>query len=106
MEPDPRLSFPLFTASNTRARGDSPSSRAHAGTARRHFLRVTTTAALAIVTFAIGPAAIADQGNSTNQHWVATWATSPAAYFVYAAPIPQNQALEFSTTKSAVANIQ
>jgi lysophospholipase L1-like esterase len=58
----------------------------------------------------IGPAAIADQGNgtedATNQHWVASWATSPAAYFVYIAPVPQDQTLGFSTTKSSVANIQ
>jgi lysophospholipase L1-like esterase len=58
------------------------------------------------VGLAIGPAAIAYQGGGTDQHWVASWTTSPAAYFVYAAPIPQNQALEFSTTKYAVANIQ
>ena len=45
-----------------------------------------------------------DDGGST--HWVASWATSPASYFVYAAPVPQNQALGFSPTKSAVANIQ
>jgi len=50
-------------------------------------------------------AAIAhDRGGHTK--WVASWATSPAAYFVYAAPVPQNQALGFSPTKSAVANIQ
>ena len=40
-----------------------------------------------------------------GSHWVATWATSPAAYFVYAAPLPQNQALGFSPTKYTVANI-
>src|SRR6185503_16995499 len=50
-------------------------------------------------------AAIAhDRGGHSK--WVASWATSPAAYFVYAAPVPQNQALGFSPTKSAVANIQ
>src|SRR5262249_31083766 len=41
-----------------------------------------------------------------HRKWVASWATSPAAYFVYAPTAPQNQALGFSTTKSAVANIQ
>jgi lysophospholipase L1-like esterase len=65
---------------------------------------------VAVISLTIGPTAIAEQGHgtdsSTNQHWVAGWATSPAAYFVYAAPVVQNQALEFSTTKSAVANIQ
>ena len=44
--------------------------------------------------------------NGNGQHWVASWATSPAAYYVYAAPIPQNQALGFSTTKYATANIE
>ena len=44
--------------------------------------------------------------NDWSLKWVASWATSPAAYYVYAAPVPQNQALGFSPTKSAVANIQ
>ena len=55
------------------------------------------------------PTAMADDGENhhgNGKHWVATWATSPAAYFVYASPVPQNQALGFSPTKSAVANIQ
>ena len=53
-------------------------------------------------------AAIAGGGDDHGGHskWVASWATSPAAYFVYAAPVPQNQALGFAPTKSAVANIQ
>jgi len=54
-------------------------------------------------------AAVAGGGDDHGGHakkWVASWATSPAAYFVYAAPVPQNQALGFSPTKSAVANIQ
>ena len=54
-------------------------------------------------------AAVAGGGDDHSGHakkWVASWATSPAAYFVYAAPVPQNQALGFSPTKSAVANIQ
>src|SRR5882672_9005509 len=52
--------------------------------------------------------AIAGDGDDHGgrSKWVASWATSPAAYFVYAAPVPQNQALGFATTKSAVANIQ
>ena len=58
---------------------------------------------LALGALAAAPAAHAERD---GPHWVATWATSPAAYFVYAAPIPQNQALGFSTTKYAVANIQ
>src|SRR5882672_6706733 len=53
-------------------------------------------------------AAIAGGRDDHGGHskWVATWATSPAAYFVYTSPVPQNQALGFSPTKSAVANIQ
>ena len=57
---------------------------------------------------ALSLTAVAD-GNDAHRHgkkWVASWATSPAAYFVYTAPVPQNQALGFSPTKSAVANIQ
>ena len=72
--------------------------------ARRTVLAVgcATAAALAL------PSAFADdhEGNSGGMKWVASWATSPAAYFVYAAPIPQNQALGFSPTKYALANIQ
>lgn len=67
----------------------------------------------ALLTFAVAagaaflvPAAMADDDHGGHQKWVATWATSPAAYFVYAAPVAQNQALGFSPTKSAVANIQ
>jgi len=45
-------------------------------------------------------------GHDGREKWVASWATSPAAFFVYTAPVPQNQALGFSPTKSAVANIQ
>src|SRR5436189_3063564 len=77
--------------------------------ARRHFLESAAAALLALLSFGIAPAALADRGDDQSrdpQHWVASWATSPAAYFVYAAPIPQNQALEFATTKSAVANVQ
>ena len=72
--------------------------------ARRTVLAVgcATAAALAL------PSAFADdhEGNSGGMKWVASWATSPAAYFVYAAPIPQNQALGFSPTRYALANIQ
>jgi lysophospholipase L1-like esterase len=74
--------------------------------ARRHFFSTAATLLFALVSFAIAPAAIAANDNANNPHWVASWATSPAAYFVYAAPVPQNQALGFSPTKSAVANIQ
>jgi lysophospholipase L1-like esterase len=56
--------------------------------------------------FAIATAPIAADAEAGKPHWVASWATAPAAYFVYAPPVPQNQALGFSPTKSAVANIQ
>ena len=49
---------------------------------------VTIGAALSSV-----PTAMADDGENHHgggKHWVATWATSPAAYFVYASPVPQN----------------
>lgn len=74
--------------------------------ARRYFLGTAATALCALVVFAITPAATADKVHRNGQKWVATWATSPAAYFVYSAPVPQNQALGFASTKSAVANIQ
>jgi lysophospholipase L1-like esterase len=100
----------LFNGSQTRAAAENAARLARGGTDRRHFLRTIAPVVLAIVSLAISPVAIADQGrgtdNSTNQHWAASWATSPASYFVYAAPIVQNQAMGFSTTKSAVANIQ
>src|SRR5947209_948734 len=98
----------LFNGSQTRATAENAARLARGGTERRHFLRTIAPVVLAIVSLAISPVAIADQGrgtdNSTNQHWAASWATSPASYFVYAAPIVQNQAMGFSTTKSAVAN--
>lgn len=101
---------PLRKPSDSHTTYDNPTHLARGGRTRRHILGAAATALLATVTFAVGPIASADQSpgvdNSTNQHWVASWATSPAAYFVYAAPIPQNQALEFATTKSAVASVQ
>src|SRR5689334_15238639 len=100
--------IPIFKRSATRATRHNSSHRDR--TDRRHLLATTATLFVVIASLAMGPTAIADQGggtdNSANGHWVASWATSPAAYFVYAAPIVQNQSLEFSTTKSAVANIQ
>src|ERR1051326_7796376 len=103
-----KLSIPLFSGSDTRPTRDNTSRPPGGGTEPRHFFRTSATVLVAVLTLAIGPAAIADQGagNGTNQHWVASWATSPAAYFVYAAPVAQNQALAFSATKNAVANIQ
>jgi lysophospholipase L1-like esterase len=69
---------------------------------RRCLLGAVATVAFSL---AIGPVAIAVE-DADQSHWVASWATSSAAYFVYAPPVPQNQALGFSPTKSAVANIQ
>jgi len=72
------------------------------GLSRRALLTLAIAAGAALS----APAAMADDDHGGNQKWVATWATSPAAYYVYAAPVPQNQVLGFSPTKSAVANIQ
>jgi len=71
---------------------------------RRAVLAVAcaTGAALAL------PTAFADgrDGRREDMKWVASWATAPASYYVYAPPVPQNQALGFSPTKYALANIQ
>ena len=77
--------------------------------ARRHFLESAAAALLALLSFGIAPAALADRDDDQGrapQHWVASWATSPAAYFVYVAPVPQNQALAPSPTRFTTANIQ
>src|SRR3982751_3042171 len=54
------------------------------------------------------PTATANErdGRHESMKWVASWATAPASYYVYSAPVPQNQALGFSATKYALANIQ
>ena len=96
---------PSFNASGPQATADNQLHFTSGGKAPRHYLRAAAIALSTLVSFAIGPAAIADSSGS-RQHWVASWATSPAAYFVYVAPIPQNQALGFSTTKYATATIQ
>src|SRR2546428_8347949 len=77
--------------------------------ARRHFLESAAAALLALLSFGIAPAALADRDDDQGrdpQHWVASWATSPAAYFVYVAPVPPNQALAPSPTRFTTANIQ
>ena len=57
---------------------------------RRQWMRLV--AVLAALTFA--PLAIADNDNDSDrdrgrdQHWVASWATAPATFFVYAHPVP------------------
>jgi lysophospholipase L1-like esterase len=69
-------------------------------------LMVLAVAGAATVSVPSAVAADRDDHDGGGGHWVASWATSPASYFVYAAPIPQNQALGFSPTKYALANIQ
>src|SRR5262245_53611309 len=81
----------LSKASHAQATGRNRSHSAAAGRARRNFLRTVATALFALVGFAAGPAATAHDDRGDRQHWVASWATSPAAYFVYVAPVPQNQ---------------
>jgi lysophospholipase L1-like esterase len=83
---------------------------------RRPIVGATMASLLALAALAWAPAVHAgrereDRGREDERerrpHWVASWATSPAAYFVYAAPVPENLGAGiFSPTKSAVANIQ
>jgi lysophospholipase L1-like esterase len=58
----------------------------------RSLLRPSTVllaTAITVAMLAVRPAAIADDSNyDRGQHWVATWATSPAANFVYVPPVP------------------
>ena len=72
---------------------------------RRAFLRSTaaTLSVLAGLAFAVPASANDDhdRDHDRNQHWVASWATSPAAFFVYVPPVPQNQALAPSPTRFA-----
>ena len=77
---------------------------------RRSFLKSVAGAFVAL-SLGIAPAAFADKDDDhdrdhSRQQWVATWATSPAAYFVYVAPLPQNQALAPAPTRFTTANIQ
>src|SRR5215510_7372058 len=69
---------------------------------RREFLSKAAARLCVIATLAIGPVATANDG----WHWVASWATSPAAFFVYTAPVVQNQALAPAPTRFAMADIQ
>ena len=68
---------------------------------RREFLIKSAATLFVIATLAIGPIATAN-----DDHWVASWATSPAAFFVYTAPVVQNQALAPAPARFATANIQ
>src|SRR5438309_1688081 len=75
---------------------------------RRYFLKSAAAAMFAVLTLGSTWAALADRDDDRGhgQQWVASWATAPAAYFVYAAPVPQNQALAPSPTRFTTANIQ
>ena len=53
-----------------------------------------------------GLVAISADAQDRNRQWVTSWATSPAAYFVYVAPVPQNQALAPAPARFAVATVQ
>ncbi|HEX9465146.1 MAG TPA: hypothetical protein VGB82_21295, partial [Alphaproteobacteria bacterium] len=60
---------------------------------RRRSSTILLAIGIAVVVLAVRPAAIADdrdqgRGQDRGQHWVATWATSPAANFVYVPPVP------------------
>src|SRR5258708_24277638 len=60
---------------------------------RRRSSTILLAIGIAVVVLAVRPAAIADdrdqgRGQDKGQHWVATWATSPAANFVYVPPVP------------------
>jgi lysophospholipase L1-like esterase len=48
----------------------------------------------------------AAQDSDRDKQWVASWATSPAAYFVYVAPAPQNQTLAPAPERFAAAAAQ
>ena len=60
---------------------------------RRRSSTIFLAIGIAVAMLAVRPAAIADdrdqgRGQDKGQHWVATWATSPAANFVYVPPVP------------------
>lgn len=77
---------------------------------RRSSTILLTTAIIVVAVLAVRSAAIADDRNHNRdqdrgQHWVATWATSPAANFVYVAPVPPAYP-PGAPTNFAPANIQ
>ena len=99
----------LFNASGSNSNTDCPVPFPPVRSARRSFLKSSAAALLALLSLGIVPAALADNDDDHDQgrkQWVATWATSPAAYFVYVAPLPQNQALAPAPTRFTTANIQ
>jgi lysophospholipase L1-like esterase len=74
--------------------------------ARSSFRRLSSTifvaSVLVFATCVLDPAAVAQDG---GQHWVASWATAPATFFTYAAPVPPVYPPGAPTT-FAPANIQ
>jgi len=54
----------------------------------------------------IGFVAVAADAQDRNKQWATSWATSPAAYFVYVAPVPQNQAQAPAAARFAAATVQ
>jgi lysophospholipase L1-like esterase len=74
-------------------------------TSRRLFLTSAVTAIVAVLALGITSSALADK-DDRRQHWVASWSTATAAFFVYAAPAVQNQAAAPNPARFATANIQ
>jgi lysophospholipase L1-like esterase len=75
---------------------------------RCHWLPPTTlVATITLIALLVAPRVgrADDRDDDRNQHWVATWATAPAAYFVYTAPVPPVYPPGAPTT-FAPANIQ
>jgi lysophospholipase L1-like esterase len=61
------------------------------GRSLRRSSTILLATAITVAMLAVRPAAVADDRNHNQdrgQHWVATWATSPAANFVYVPPVP------------------
>ena len=54
----------------------------------------------------IGLVAVAADAQDRNKQWATSWSTSPAAYFVYVAPVPPNQALAPAPARFAAATLQ
>jgi hypothetical protein len=73
--------------------------------ARRRFPR-SLAVGLWVAAVTTGWVAAAGEDKDRNQQWAASWATSPAAYFVYQAPTPQNQALAPALARFAAATVQ
>lgn len=74
---------------------------------RRRSSTIFLVIAIAVATLAVHRVAIAhdrDQGGDRGQHWVATWATSPATFFHYTPPVAP--APPGPPTTFAPANIQ